>query len=132
MTSGKLTQAIQDLDSVKKRWLWHILCNNEGFLDAKVDKAEHAAKSMKLWHIPKSRDLNHIETVWAQLGKQLRAVDLADAMAKRPVLGKTAYKQRVRQVGAKKNFQAMAGFIALGLKKTCRLVVAKSGAATGW
>ena len=54
---------------------------------------------VKLWHVPaKSPDLNPVEMVWAALRKKLRKMDLADAVAKRPVLDKSAYTARVRRV----------------------------------
>ena len=58
-------------------------------------------------------------------------MDLADAVAQRPVLGKTAYKLRVRRVVQARSFQRIAANIALGLKKTCKEVIRKRGAAAG-
>ena len=83
-------------------------------------------------HIPaRSPDLTPVEQVWAHLRMKLRAMDLADAVAKKPVLGKTAYMMRVRQVVKSQRFQSMAGNVARGLRKTCREVVRKRGAAAG-
>ena len=58
-----------------------------------------AQKMIQLWHTPaRSPDLNPVEQVWAHLRKKLKAMDLADAVAKKPVLGKTAYMMRIRSV----------------------------------
>ena len=60
---------------------------------------------------------------------RLRAIDLADAVAKRPVLNKTAYKARVRRVIKSVRSQTVAGNYAKGLRGTCKRVVAAKGAA---
>ena len=89
-----------------------------------------AQKRIQLWHTPaRSPDLNPVEQVWAHLRKKLKAMDLADAVAKKPVLGKTAYMMRIRSVVKSKRFQVMAANVARGLRKTCREVVRKRGAA---
>ena len=83
-----------------------------------------------LWHVPPhSPDLNPIEKYWGWLRKKLRAMDLADAVAKRPVLNKTAYKARVRRVIKSVRSQTLAGNYAKGLWGTCKRVVAAKGAA---
>ena len=61
----------------------------------------------------------------------MRALDLADAVAMRPVLGKTAYKERVRSVLSTKKGQDVAASSAKGLRAVCRTVLRKKGAATG-
>lgn len=131
MSSGKLVTAITNLKPVKKRGPWKVLCDNEGFLQAAVATAAHRAAGITLWRIPsKSPDLNPIERVWSHLRKKLRAMDLADAVAKRPVLGKTAYVARVKRLVKTKWFQKTSANCALGLKKVCREVVAKKGHAS--
>ena len=61
--------------------------------------AAHRAAKIKLWKMPaRSPDLNPVERYWAWLRRKLRAMDLQDAVAGRPTLGKTAYKARVRAV----------------------------------
>ena len=92
----------------------------------------HTASRVQLWHIPRrSPDLNPVEKFWSWLRKQLRALDLRDAVAKRPVLGKTAYRARVRAVCKSARAQQKAANIANGLKKVCKIVLAKKGAASG-
>ena len=58
-------------------------------------------------------------------------MDLADAVAQRPLLGKTAYKLRVRRLVRSRSFQRIAANVAMGLKKTCKEVIRKRGAAAG-
>ena len=73
------------------------------------------------WHVPPhSPDLNPIEKYWGWHRKKLRAMDLADAVAKRPVLNKTAYKARVRRVIKSVRSQTVAGNSAKGLRGTCK------------
>ena len=118
--SGKLTAAIRALNPVRKRGPWHVLCDNESFLDAAPSQKAHESKRIRLWRIPaRSPDLNPVEQVWAYLRKKLRAMDLADAVAQRSLLGKSAYKLRVRRVVQSRIFQRVAAKVALGLKKTC-------------
>ena len=73
---------------------------------------------------------NPVEKFWSWLRRRLRALDSRDAVKKRPVLSKMAYKARVRAVCRSKRAQAVASACALGLKKVCREVVKKKGAAT--
>lgn len=70
-----------------------------------------------------------MELFWAWLRRKLRALDLKDSIAERPVLGKMAYTQRVRRVCKTQKAQTVAKNIALRLKKACRLVVKGGGAA---
>ena len=59
-------------------------------------QSQYTRTRVSLWKIPpRSPDLNPVEKFWAWLRKGLRKRDLKDAVAKRPVLGKTAYKARV-------------------------------------
>ena len=84
-----------------------------------------------LWQIPpRSPDLNPVEKLWSWLRRKLRAMDLKDAVAKRPVLGKMAYTSRVRSVAYSQQAQRVAKACTLGLKKVCREVIRKKGAAT--
>ena len=66
---------------------------------------------------------------WARLRKRLRAMDLADAVAKRFVLGKMAYKARVVRLLKTNRAQQTAINIAKGYRKTCKRIVECRGAA---
>ena len=79
---------------------------------------------------PGSPDLNPVERFWAWLRTALRQLDLQDAVAKRPVLGKAAYKERIKRICKSKRAQRVAVNIAGGLKKVCLEVVANKGAAS--
>ena len=127
---GKLTGAIKALSPVDKKGPWHVLCDNEHFLSSAASKQAHRRASVALWHIPAhSPDLNPVEKYWSWLRRKLRAMDLSDALAKRPVLGKMAYKARVSRVIKTARSQTVAANIAKGLKSTCKRVVAAKGAA---
>ena len=52
-------------------------------------------------------------------------MDLADAVAGRPVLGKTAYRERVRRVLRSQKAQTVAKNQANTLRKVCAAVVKK-------
>ena len=55
-------------------------------------------------------------------------MDLADAVAKRPALAKTAYKARVSKAMRSAKSQAAASNIAKGLRAACKRVAAAKGA----
>jgi len=57
-------------------------------------------------------------------------MDLKDAIAKRPVLSKSAYRDRVRRVLRSVKFQRIARNCALGLRKVCKQVQLNKGSAT--
>jgi len=131
LRSGAVKKAIQSTKPGKKTGPWHLLCDNEGFLESKEAKKLYKKVGIKLWHVPpRSPDLNPIEKVWAWLRRHLRRMDLKDAIAKRPVLGKTAYRERVRRVLKGKKAKNVASRCALSLRKTCRQVVKAHGQAT--
>jgi len=71
-----------------------------------------------------------VEKFWAWLRKKLRALDLKDAVSKRPVLGKTAYRERVRRVLKSQKARTVAKNCTLGLRKVCKQVVQSGGIAT--
>ena len=111
---------------------WHALCDNEKFLRTRTCGSAHKGAKVKLWGIPaKSPDLNPVEQFWSWLRNRLRAMDLCDAMAKRPVLGKTAFKARSRKLYQPKKAQETAADAAKSLKETCPLVLKNSDAASG-
>jgi len=57
-------------------------------------------------------------------------MDLADAVAKRPVLTKPQYIARVRRVANSRAAQKVGAKCASRFRQTCRDVIAKKGAAT--
>ena len=131
VASGKLATAIKALKPVKRSGPWSVLCDNESFLRAKTVAKAHRDSGVTLWKMPaKSPDLNPVERVWAWLRKRLRALDLQDAVAKKKVLSKAAYRARVRRVLRSKKAQAVAAACAKGLRSVCREVVKNKGAAT--
>ena len=129
--ANKLRDAIRDVKPVKPRGPWFVICDNEGFLRARAAQAQYARIHVQLWKIPPgSPDLNPVERFWAWLRTALRQLDLQDAVAKRPVLGKAAYKERIKRICKSKRAQSVAVNIAGGLKKVCLEVVANKGAAS--
>ena len=62
----------------------------------------------------------------------LRRMDLNDALHKRPALGKAEYKARVQRLLKTKKAQAVAANFAQSLRKVCRTIVKKGGAASGY
>ena len=131
LRSGAVKKAIQGTNPTNKNGPWEMLCDNEGFLEAKAVCKEYAKLRIDMWHVPpRSPDLNPVEKFWAWLRRHLRALDLQDAVAKRPVLGKTAYRERVRRVLHTKKATRVARNCTLGLAKVCREVLRKTGAAT--
>ena len=57
-------------------------------------------------------------------------MDLADAVAKRAVLGKMAYKARIVGIIKTKKALQVAAAHAASLRKVCKEVIAKKGAAS--
>jgi len=104
-----LTRALQALHPKHKRGSWLVLCDNESFLNAPESAAAHKKARVRLWNIPpKSPDLNPVEKFWAWLRKALARKDSEDLVKKRPVPGRTAYKERVRRLGRPPKAQQVA------------------------
>ena len=60
--SGKLAAAIQRLKPTLRNGPWHVLCDNEGFMNTRDASKEHKAAKVKLWHIQsRSPDLNPVK-----------------------------------------------------------------------
>ena len=128
---GKLTEVIKKLNPTRPRGPWQMLCDGESFLHAPQSRKAYKRCKVKVWKIPpKSPDLNPIEKFWAWLRKELRARDVADLKARRPVPGKTAYRQRVRNILRSAKAQRRAAACAKGLRNVCIEVVLKKGAAS--
>ena len=86
---------------------------------------------MRLWHIPaKSLDLNPAEKMWSWLRRKLRAMDLQDLTAQRPIVKKAGLRARVRALCRSQEAQRVGRNCAGGLRRVCREVVRKGGAAT--
>ena len=79
---------------------------------------------------PHSPDLNPIEKFWCWLKRELRRLDLRDLKSGRGVLGKTAYKARIRSVLRKKGTQKVASRFSAQLYSACQEVIKKKGAAS--
>ena len=62
--------------------------------------------------------------------KRLRAMDLADLVKKRPPVGKTTLKARVKAMLKQKGTRVGAQNIVRGQRRTCVAVVKRKGAAT--
>ena len=130
LRSGAMKKAIQGMSPTKRNGPWHMLCDGEGFLRAKPVRKLYDKIGIKTWQVPpRSPDLNPIELFWAWLRKHLRAMDLKDAVAGRPVLGKMAYIARVRRVCATKKAQTVGKNVSLRLKKACQMVIKARGRA---
>ena len=93
-------------------WLLPLPCSRScvyAYLRARKTQRAYRDAGVKLWQIPpRSPDLNPVERFWSWLRRKLRFMDLKDAVAKRPVLGKMAYKSRVRSVRSSQQAQRVA------------------------
>ena len=130
MREGKLSDAILKLTPKAKK-PFTVLCDNESFLRAKESMRAYRAKRIVLWDCPpKSPDLNPVEMFWGWMRKKLRRMDLADLRKKRKPLGKVAYHARLKSVLNSVAAQKVAKNFANRLRKTCREVVDRKGAAS--
>ena len=128
--SGSLQKALRAVNPGKVRGPWVILCDNESFLRAKPCMALYRRLNIKLLKLPaKSPDLNPVEKMWGWARKQLRAMDLADLAARRPVLGKTAYTERIKRLLKSPRAQRVAQNFAKNLITVAKRVVKAKGAA---
>ena len=91
----------------------------------------YRAKRIVLWDCPPNfPDLNPVEMFWGWMRKKLRRMDLADLRKKRKPLGKVAYHARLKSVLNSVAAQKVAKNFANRLRKTCREVVERKGAAS--
>ena len=67
---------------------------------------------------------------WGWLRKHLHAMDLADAVQKKPLLSKAQYIRRFHRVLKTKKAQRMVGAYARNFRAVCKEVKRKSGAAS--
>ena len=130
LRDGKMISVLRKLRPRKRTRPWPVICDNEYFLTAKKCKDFYNAKGIVLWPIPpRSPDLNPIEKFWGWLRRTLRRRDLQDWAAKRPPIGRTAFRARVRAVLRAKRTQAVAARFANDLMSVCKEVKRKRGAA---
>ena len=105
------------------------MCDNESFLCAPASRCAHRNARIELLHTPaRSPDLNPVEQFWSWLRRRLRAMDLADLVAKRQPVQKSALKARVRRLVRAPAARAVAQHIFLRFRKTCLEVKRKRGA----
>ena len=74
--------------------------------------------------------MNPVEKFWAWARKRLRAMDLADLKAGRQPIQRTAFKARVRNLMHTNKAKLVAKNYMASLKKTCKEVILRKGAAT--
>ena len=129
---GKLTEAIRQLNPMRRSGPWTVPCDNETFLRHKSSMRAYAAKNVQLWEVPpRSPDLNPIEMFWSWVRRELRLRDLADMKNKRAPLGKSAYTLRLKTLLRGKRAQEVAGHCARKFRSTCLEVMKNKGAAAG-
>lgn len=127
---GKLTDALRKINPQRRRGPWTVLCDNESFLRHRRSMVAYALKNVDLWEVPpKSPDLNPIEMFWAWARRELRLRDLEDLRKKRPPLGKTAYRVRVKTLFRSQKAQTVAKQCAMKMRSKCKAVLNNAGAA---
>ena len=133
LESGVFITALRAANKGKTRGPWTVLCDNETFLRAPKCRKAYRRLGIKLWKLPaRSPDLNPIEKMWGWARKRLRAMDLGDLKAGRRVLGKTAYKARIKRLFKTQKAQQVAKNLFGNLRTVARRVVrAKGGAVRG-
>ena len=132
LCGGKLLAAVRELKATGSEAPSRLLCDNEGFLEAKVSKAYYKKKKISLLHnSARSPDLNPIESFWGWLRRQLRLRELEAIRLGRRALGKNAYKAMLRRFLRTKKAQDVAKAKWSAFKKVCKIVVKKKGAASG-
>ena len=128
--SGKLVGALNKLNPVKGRGRWKILSDNESFLRAPMSVSAHTRMRVDLVKLPaKSPDLNPVEKMWGWTRKRLRKMDLADLSARRPVLGRSAYRERIRRLLCGAPAQAAAKNFFKNLHSMAKKVAEAGGTA---
>ena len=95
--------------------------------------AAYRRHRISLMKLPsKSPDLNPVEKLWGWMRKRLRACDLADLSAGRPVLGKTAYRERIKRLMRSQAAQTVAKqFFKNLLSNAKRVLKERGGAVSG-
>ena len=129
LEDGGLNDALDMATFPSSDGTYTIICDNERFLKSAEAKTNYRASCVTLWRIPpRSPDLKPVERFWHWVRKEMRKKDLEDLRAKRPVVGKCAYKQRLRALLRSRRAQVVAKNNFNSLVKTCALVVKRKGA----
>jgi transposase len=127
---GALLTALRAVNPRKRAGPWKILCDNETFLRAGACLKLYEKLRIELLKLPaKSPDLNPVEKMWGWARKRLRGMDLADLAAHRPVLGKFAYKDRIKRLLKTAKAQTVAKNFMGNLRTVAARVVNAKGAA---
>ena len=130
--AGTVGALLRKLNPRTKDRPWRVLCDGEKFLHSKEARRAYQRHAISLWTLPpRSPDLNPIEKFWSWLRRELRRRDLQDYANKKVCLTKAKYIARVEQVLQTAKAQRVAANIAGGLKKVCKEVAEKGGAAAG-
>lgn len=126
---GALEEALETAAMPKSNGSFTVICDNERFLKGKDVARLYADCGVDLKHIPpRSPDLNPVERFWHWVRTQMRKKDLADFISKRPPLGKTAYKQRLRVLLRSRRAKEVARNNFYSLRRTVSVVVKNKGA----
>ena len=129
--AGRLEKALRTANPGKRCGPWKILCDNETFSRAPDSKKAYRECNVSLLKLPpKSPDLNPVEKYWSWVRRRMRAMDLADLAAKRPPLGKVAFKARLMRLLRTQKAKAVAANTMRNLKKTFAEVVLNGGGAS--
>ena len=129
LKDGTVTAALAKLNPRNRSRPWHLLCDNEGFLQAKEAKRMYTNKRIKLWQVPpRSPDMNPIEKYWSYLRRALRDMDLGDLQHKRRPLTKPEYIARIKAINRRAKSQRVAANMANGFRKVCQRVIKAKGA----
>ena len=132
MAKGDLVKALRQANPGRVRGPWNILCDNESFLRAPAGLTELRKLNVHLWKLPpRSPDLNPVVRYWAWIRKRMRAMDLADLTAKRAVVGRMEYKRRFARLVRSPAGKSVASNMFMGLRGTCKRVVANNGGTSG-
>ena len=125
-----LIGALQAINLGKKGGPWKIITDNESFLRTDESKKAYRRFAIDLITMPpRSPDLNPAEKMWGWVRKELRARDLRDFSAGVPVLGKAAYRDRIKRLLRSSRAQAVAKNIARNFRTACKKVAKAGGAA---
>ena len=125
-----MINALKAVNLGKRSGPWKIISDNERFLRAEGSKTAYRRFAIELIEMPpRSPDLNPVEKMWGWVRKELRARDLRDFAEGVPVLGKVAYRDRIKRLLRSSRAQAVAKNIAKNFRTVCKRVVKAKGVA---